>query len=139
VDRLTKDQRRKNMQAIKSKGSKLETMLAKELWKRGFRYRKNDKRVFGVPDLTFFKHKIAVFVDSEFWHGKDWDRKKFDHKSNKNFWHQKIQRNIARDKEVNSFLEKNGWITLRFWGKEIQKELLTCIKKIEDTINEVKK
>ncbi len=127
------------MQAIKSKGSKLETMLAKELWKRGFRYRKNDKRVFGVPDLTFFKHKIAVFVDSEFWHGKDWDRKKFDHKSNKNFWHQKIQRNIARDKEVNSFLEKNGWITLRFWGKEIQKELLTCIKKIEDTINEVKK
>ncbi len=127
------------MQAIKSKGSKLETMLAKELWKRGFRYRKNDKRVFGVPDLTFFKHKIAVFVDSEFWHGKDWDRKKFDHKSNINFWHQKIQRNIARDKEVNSFLEKNGWITLRFWGKEIQKELLTCIKKIEDTINEVKK
>lgn len=127
------------MQAVKSKGSKIESMLAKELWKRGLRYRKNDKRVFGIPDLTFFKYKIAVFVDSEFWHGKDWDNKKCDHKSNVDFWHQKIQRNIARDREVNSYLAKNEWITLRFWGKEIQKELLTCVKKIEDTINEVKK
>jgi DNA mismatch endonuclease Vsr len=139
VDRLTKDQRRKNMQAIKSKGSKIETMLAKELWKKGYRYRKNDKRVFGVPDFTFFKYKIAVFVDSEFWHGKDWEKRKFDHKSNIDFWYNKIQRNIDRDKEVNNFLSENGWVVIRFWGKEIQKELVTCVKKIEGILNEAKK
>lgn len=127
------------MQAIKSKGSKIETMLAKELWKKGYRYRKNDKRVFGVPDFTFFKYKIAVFVDSEFWHGKDWEKRKFDHKSNIDFWYNKIQRNIDRDKEVNNFLSENGWVVIRFWGKEIQKELVTCVKKIEGILNEAKK
>ena len=82
------------MQAVKSKGSKIETLLAKELWKRGHRYRKNNKSVYGKPDLTFKKHKIAIFVDSEFWHGKEWEVRKKDHKSNKDFWHKKIERNI---------------------------------------------
>ena len=76
MDKLTKEQRRKNMQAVKSKGSKIETLLSKELWKRGHRYRKNNKSVYGKPDLTFKKHKIAIFVDSEFWHGKDWEARK---------------------------------------------------------------
>ena len=71
MDKLTKEQRRKNMQAVKSKGSKLETALAKELWSLGFRYRKNDKTVFGKPDLTMKRYKLAIFVDSEYWHGKD--------------------------------------------------------------------
>lgn len=70
------------MQAVKSIGSKIELALSKELWKLGYRYRKNDKSVFGKPDLTFKKYKIAVFVDSEFWHGKDWELRKHDHKSN---------------------------------------------------------
>lgn len=76
MDRLTKEQRRKNMQAVKSKGSKIETLLAKALWAKGYRYRKNDRTVFGNPDLTFKKHKIAIFCDSEFWHGKDWELRK---------------------------------------------------------------
>src|SRR5690554_8238162 len=92
MDKLTKEQRRKNMQAVKSKGSKIETLLAKALWKKGYRYRKNDKTVFGKPDLTFKKYKIAIFVDSEFWHGKDWEKRKHDHKTNQDFWHAKIER-----------------------------------------------
>lgn len=71
MDRLTNEQRRKNTQAVKSKGSKIETLLTKELWKRGHSYRKNNKSVYGKPDLTFKKYKIAIFVNSKFWHGKD--------------------------------------------------------------------
>ncbi|HMS40931.1 MAG TPA: very short patch repair endonuclease [Pyrinomonadaceae bacterium] len=139
MDKLTKEQRRRNMQAVKSTGSKIETALAKGLWAKGFHYRKNDKTVFGKPDLTFKKYKIAVFVDSEFWHGKNWEERKNDHKSNQDFWHKKIERNIERDKEVNEKLSAEGWKVLRFWGKDITKNLLICIQQIEETINEAKR
>lgn len=127
------------MQAVKSAGSKIDTTLAKALFARGHRYRKNDKTVFGKPDLTFKKLKIAIFVDSEFWHGKDWEIRRHDHKSNRAFWLAKIERNIERDKEVNLQLLKEGWIILRFWGTDIQKKLQTCITKIERKINEAKR
>ena len=139
MDKLTKEQRRKNMQAVKSKGSKIESLLGKELWKRGHRYRKNNKTVYGKPDLTFKKYKIAIFVDSEFWHGKDWAVRKKDHKSNQEFWYKKIERNIERDREVNDFLLKTGWQVLRFWGRQIETELVNCVQKIENTINEAKR
>lgn len=139
MDKLTKEQRRENMQAVKSKGSKIESLLAKSMWAKGLRYRKNDKSVFGKPDFTFKKYKVAVFCDSEFWHGKDWEIKKFEHKSNIKFWHQKIERNIQRDKEVNEELLKSGWQVIRFWGKEIEKELVNCMIKIEDKIDEAKR
>lgn len=135
MDKLSEEQRRKNMQAVKSKGSKIEKLLGKEMWKRGLRYKKNDKSVFGKPDFTFKKYKTAVFCDSEFWHGKNWETKKHEHKSNIEFWHKKIERNIERDKEVNERLTKDGWTILRFWGKEIEKNLFLCVKKVEQTIN----
>lgn len=122
------------MQAVKSHGSKIELALSKELWKRGHRYRKNDKTVFGKPDLTFKKIKLAIFIDSEFWHGRNWVERKHDHKSNQEFWHSKIERNIERDKEVNEHLLKNGWKIIRLWGKDIQKDLLNCIAKAEKEI-----
>ncbi len=124
------------MQAIKSTGSQIETALAKALFAKGLRYRKNDRTVFGKPDLTFKKFKLAIFVDSEFWHGKDWEIKKFDHKSNQSFWITKIERNIERDKEVNEKLIGEGWTVLRFWGKDIAKNLNKCINKIQKIINE---
>lgn len=127
------------MQAVKSKGSKIELLLAKALWTKGYRYRKNDRSVFGKPDLTFKKLKVAIFIDSEFWHGKDWETRKHDHKSNEDFWHKKIEGNIRRDKEVNKHLLKENWQVLRFWGKDIQKNLHYCITKIEKTINETKR
>lgn len=137
MDKLTKEQRRKNMQAVKSKGSKIETALAKALWAKGYRYRKNDKSVFGKPDLTFKRLKIAIFVDSEFWHGKDWETRRHEHKSNLEFWHTKIGKNIKRDKKVNSVLDNDGWIVLRFWGKEIQKRLDECVIRIVEVIENV--
>lgn len=122
------------MQANKSTGTKPELMLAKALYAKGHRYRKNNKAVFGKPDLTFKRIKLAIFVDGEFWHGKDWEIRKFDHKTNKEFWHSKIERNIQRDKEVNKKLESQGWKILRFWTKEIEKDLLNCLEIIEKEI-----
>lgn len=136
MDKLTTEQRRKNMQAVKSKGSKIELALGKVLWAKGYRYRKNDKTVFGKPDFSIKKYKLAIFVDSEFWHGKDWETRKNDHKSNQEFWIKKIERNIQRDIEVNDYLLKNGWKVLRFWGKEILKNVDICILKIENVLNE---
>lgn len=134
MDRHTPSQRSKNMRAVKSKGTKDEVRLAKALWHLGYRYRKNDKTVFGKPDLSFKKYKIAVFVDSEFFHGKDWDIKKHKIKSNQDFWYKKIERNMERDKEVNEYLLSENWTILRFWSKEIKNNLDKCIQKITTEI-----
>ncbi|WP_027378337.1 very short patch repair endonuclease [Chryseobacterium daeguense] len=134
MDVLTKEQRRKNMQAIKSTGTKDEVLLAKALWKLGYRYRKNNKNVFGKPDLTFKKNKLAIFVDSEYFHGKNWDTEKFRIQTNRDFWWKKIEQNIKRDKIVNEELTKNGWKVLRFWSKDIRKNLASCVMKIEENL-----
>ncbi|MBS1742066.1 MAG: very short patch repair endonuclease [Bacteroidetes bacterium] len=101
MDVLTKLQRRKNMQAIKSKGTKDEILLAKALWQRGHRYRKNDKSILGKPDLTFRKYKVAVFVDSEYFHGKNWETEKLRIKTNRIFWWAKTEGNMQQDLRVN--------------------------------------
>lgn len=134
MDRHTPIQRKRNMQAVKSKGTKIEKTLGKALWKKGFRYRKNVKSIFGKPDFVLRKYKIAVFCDSEFWHGKDWETKKYEIKSNRDFWYKKINRNIERDKEVNKKLKEEGWTVIRFWGKEILKNTDFCVEKIEQKI-----
>lgn len=123
------------MQAVKCKNSRIELTLGKALWERGLRYRKNDKTVFGKPDFTFKGLKIAVFCDGEFWHGKDWDIRKHDHKSNQDFWYSKIERNIERDREVTEELVKEGWLVLRFWGKDIIKKTDSCVERI---VHEIK-
>ena len=139
MDKLTAEERRKNMQAVKSSGSKIEVTLAKALFSQGLRYRKNDRTVFGKPDLCFKKYKLAIFVDSEFWHGKDWETRKLDHKSNREFWLKKIERNIERDKEVNEKLITEGLNVLRFWGNDITKNLNSCINIIQMNINEAER
>ena len=130
MDVHTPEQRSKNMRAIKATETKDEVRLAKALWHLGYRYRKNDKSVFGKPDLTFKNHKVAIFVDSEFFHGKDWETQKLRIQSNQEFWHKKIGRNIERDKEVNDYLTNNGWTVLRFWSKEVKNNLWKCINRI---------
>lgn len=131
MDRLTSEQRRRNMQAVKSKDTKIELQLRQELWKRGLRYRKNSKSVYGHPDIAFIGKKIAVFCDSEFWHGYDWAKRKSDIKSNREFWISKIERNMVRDEKVNEYLTAHGWVVLRFWGKQIQKDVAGCANIIE--------
>ncbi len=118
------------MRAIKSTGTKDEILLAKGLWKLGYRYRKNDKKVFGKPDLTFGKFRIVIFVDSEFFHGKDWETNKLKIGTNKDFWWKKIEGNIKRDKLVNKTLLKDGWIVLRFWSQDVRKNLGYCLDQI---------
>lgn len=137
MDIYTKEQGLKNMQAIKITGTKDEVLLAKALWHKGYRYRKNNKKVFGKPDLTFKKHQLAIFVDGEFWHGKDWETYKHRIHSNSEFWYKKIERNIARDKIVNETLTKEGWTVLRFWSKDIRKNTEDCVKKIENRLRKI--
>ena len=138
MDVLTKDQRKRNMQAIRCKNTLIEVKLAKALFALGLRYRRNDKTVPGKPDITFKRLKIAIFCDSEYFHGKDWDKEKHRIKTNTEFWHNKIENNIQRDKQVNDDLLKNNWKVLRFWGREVQKELDFCIKEITRVIEERK-
>ena len=135
MDRLSPEQRRKNMQAVKSKNSSIEIMLRKELWSRGLRYRKNYAKIIGKPDIVKNKKKVAVFCDSEFWHGYDWEHKKEEIKSNRNFWYPKIERNMQRDIEVTQALIDDGWVVLRFWGNQIKKQLSDCADQIEKAVN----
>ena len=134
MDRHTPEQRRKNMQAVKNKDSQIELLLRKELWKRGLRYQKNRTDIFGKPDIVFKGKKVAVFCDSEFWHGYNWKKRKKDFKSHQEFWIPKIERNMERDIEVTNILESEGWTVLRFWGKEIKKETEKCANIIEKAV-----
>ena len=132
----TKEQIRYNMQQVKCKDSEIELLLRKALWQKGLRYRKNVKSVFGHPDIAFIGKKIAVFCDSEFWHGYDWEHRKEDFKVRQDFWIPKIERNIQRDKEVTEKLETDGWLVLRFWGKEIKTDAACCADKIEKAVKQ---
>ena len=135
MDKHTPEQRRKNMQAVKNKDSQIELLLRKELWSRGLRYRKNVNRIYGKPDIVFIGKKIAVFSDSEFWHGYNWEERKKDFKSHQEFWIPKIERNMERDAEVTAKLESEGWTVLRFWGNEIKKNTAQCADIIEKAVH----
>lgn len=130
----TKEQISFNMKQVKNKDSKIEIALRKELWSRGLRYQKNVTSIFGKPDLVFKGKKVAVFCDSEFWHGYNWEERKKDFKSHQEFWIPKIERNMERDKEVTEELQKQGWIVLRFWGKKIKKNAGGCADIIEKAV-----
>jgi DNA mismatch endonuclease, patch repair protein len=136
MDVLTPEQRTRNMKAIRSKNTKMELLLAKSLWAKGIRYRKNDKSVFGKPDLTIKKFKVAIFIDSEYFHGKDWETEKYRIKTNREFWWKKIEENQKRDQIVNKFLVDKDWKVLRFWSKEVGKNLNLCIDEIITVISE---
>lgn len=130
----TKEQISYNMRQIKNKDSKIEVTLRKELWRRGLRYRKNCNKVYGHPDIVFPGKKVAVFCDSEFWHGYDWEHRKDDFKSNRDFWIPKIERNMVRDGDVTSKLKADGWTVLRFWGKDIMKNTAACADAVERAV-----
>ncbi len=136
MDNLTKEQRRKCMSSIHSKDTGIELALRKALWERGYRYRKNDRRLPGTPDLVLTKYRIAIFCDSEFWHGKDWEvlKPRLLKGKNPEYWIKKIERNKARDAEVDKKLLFMDWTVIRFWGQEILKNTDQCIRVIEEAI-----
>ena len=125
---------RKRMSKVKLKSGTAETRLAKQLWHSGFRYRKNYKKLPGSPDIAVLKYNIAVFVDGEFWHGKDWAVRKERLQRNREYWIEKIEENIALDKRVDNELQTMGWTPIHFWAKDVEKDTDKCIGEILELI-----
>lgn len=126
MDDMTPEQRRRTMRRIRSKDTEAEVMLRKALWNAGYRYRKNYKELPGKPDIALTKYHIAVFVDGEYFHGKDWDngrREKVLQGDNADYWVPKIERNIERDRENDRTLREMGWTVLRFWSRDVKKNV----------------
>ena len=128
----------KRMKSMSHKKSKVESMLAKALWHKGYRYRLNYKKLPGTPDIVLTKYKIVIFVDGEFWHGYKWDEKKDKIKRNRDYWVQKIEENIARDNRVDEELVSMDWIPIHFWSRNIRKDIDGCIQVISDCVLEQK-
>ncbi len=130
------EQRHKNMSSIKGKDTRIELALRKELWRRGYRYRKNYKGLPGTPDIVLIKYRIAIFCDSEFFHGKDWDivKARVGSGNNGEYWVSKIEKNMIRDNETDKKLFFLGWTVIHFWGADILRKTDECIKVIEDVI-----
>ncbi len=121
------------MAAVRSRDSRIEFALRSALWRRGLRYRLNDRSVLGRPDIVFGPAKVAVFVDSEFWHGYRWGcagQRAFLFKQHRRFWTQKIEANIRRDKYVTKKLRQMGWVVLRFWGHEVRRDSDACAERV---------
>ena len=138
MDNLTAEQRKKNMQHIRSDNTKIEAILRKALWNKGYRYRKNYTELPGKPDIVLTKYKIAIFCDGEFFHGKDWGvlKPKLEKGNNSEYWVKKITKNRERDEEVNKKLLSMGWTVIRFWGNDIKKHTEDCVQVVEETVYE---
>jgi len=120
----------KIMRKIRSNNTKAEVLLRKSLWLAGVRYRKNFKKLPGSPDIAVTKNKLAIFIDGEFWHGRNWETEKQKIKSNQAYWLPKIERNMERDLNNNRALILIGFTVIRFWESEVLKDLQGCVDKI---------
>lgn len=136
VDVLTKEQRKKNMRAIRSI-SRLENEVKRQLWRKGIRYRKNVKGLFGKPDIAIKKYKIVIFIDSCFWHGCEQHGRIPD--TNREFWEKKIERNKERDILVTNYYKEKGWNILRVWEHDLKSDFDTAIENILSFIEKSKK
>ena len=126
----------RRMSHVRLKRGAAETLLAKALWHKGYRYRLNHRALPGSPDIALMKYQLAIFVDGEFWHGYDWERKKEKLRSNRSYWIEKIEENIARDARDEARLTAMGWTVLRFWEKDVKKDLGACVQAVEASILE---
>ncbi|RNL52783.1 very short patch repair endonuclease [Pedobacter jejuensis] len=126
----TTTERSKRMADIKAKNTKAEVLLRKSLWAKGVRFRIHVKTMPGKPDIVINKYRLAIFVDGSFWHGFNWDKKKTTIKTNAQFWIPKIERNMQRDSTNQKKLEEAGYIVMRFWDHEINKQLTKCLNQV---------
>ena len=120
------------MSHVHLKQGKAEVLLAKRRWHFGFRYRLNDKRLPGSPDIAILTYRIAIFVDGEFWHGQNWEERKPKLKRNREYWIAKIEENIARDVRNDKDLKTRDWYPVHFWEKEVLKDTDGCIETIRE-------
>ena len=114
-----------------------ELLLRRALWAKNIRFRIHRKDLPGRPDIVIEKYKLAIFVDGDFWHGYDWEKRK--PKTNQLYWINKIERNIEKDKWVNNTLEDNGFTVMRFWEHEIRRNMHACVNQITLYLEAVRK
>lgn len=137
MDDLTKEQRHAVMSKIRSRDTKPEILLRKALWRQGIRYRKNFKDLPGKPDIAITRYRIAVFVDGEYFHGRGWEdgkKEKAEAGENASYWVPKIERNIKRDDGVDALLKGMGWTVIRFWSRDVLKDVDSCTEVINECI-----
>ena len=135
---MTESQRSYCMSRIKGKDTSIERILSKALWHKGLRFRKNSKAIYGHPDISIRKYRIAIFCDGDFWHGYDWENRKNSIKSHRDYWIPKIERNIEKDVEVNHVLHGMGYTVIRLWEHEIRKDADDAADMIMRIVNEKK-
>ena len=128
------------MSHIRDKDTSIEKILRKALWSNGYRYRKNYANLPGKPDIALTKYKIAIFCDSEFFHGKDWEvmKPRLQKGKNPDYWIPKIERNMERDLQKDKELLFLGWTVIHFWGRDILQNTEECIRVIEETIWDIR-
>lgn len=128
MDRHTKEQRHKNMQAVKGKNTKLENRVMTYLWQQGYRFRKNVKDLEGKPDIAIKKYKLVIFIDSCFWHKCPVHYKA--PATNVEFWENKISGNFNRDLIVTQYYKSKKWNILRIWEHELKDDFEKTMQKI---------
>ncbi len=134
------DEIRRNMSAIRSTNNKVETALRKRLHASGFRYRKYSSGLPGRPDIVFPTEKVAVFVDGDYWHcrvlveeGLEVFRARLK-TGNKDYWLDKCQRRVVRDREITAALQAEGWLVLRLWESEVKKDLDAAVEQVASAV-----
>jgi DNA mismatch endonuclease (patch repair protein) len=130
--------RSKIMSKIGSKDTQPEIKLRKALWKHGLRYRLHNTKLKGKPDIVIKSKMLVIFIDGDFWHGRNWEQKKTRIKTNREFWIAKIERNMQRDLETTAILEYDGWKVVRVWESDIKSNISGCIALIENAQNKVR-
>jgi len=135
MDRLTKEARSKNMSQIKSKNTKPEVLVRKYLFSRRLRFRKNDKRYPGCPDIILPKYRTIIFVNGCFWHGHENCTKSSLPKTNKHFWENKLRLNKERDDKNHKTLLNEGWKVITIWECELVKSLRD--KRMEELYHDI--
>ena len=133
MDNLTPEQRRKNMQRIRSEGTTPERIIMDELQKRKIYFEKHVKSILGKPDIVFRRKKVIVFIDSDFWHGHP--ERFVLPKTNTDYWKKKIERNKQRDRQVTKTLQEEGWTVIRLWEYDVKHNLDDCMRKIFEAID----
>lgn len=135
-DVFSKKERSRIMSSIKSRDTKFELaflkILSASVYPKGYRYRKHYAGAIGKPDVAFVERKIAIFLDSDFWHGRN--LRKLAKKLKNDFWRKKIRRNVARDREVNRSLRRQGWRVMRFGSAEVLKSPEHAVRAIENRL-----
>lgn len=132
VDNLSKEKRSRVMTSIRGKNTKPEIAIRKLLWRKGIRYRIHNKSIFGTPDISIKKDKVAIFIDGCFWHACKKCYK--EPTTNPKFWREKINGNKKRRVKVISVLKKDGWKILQIWEHDVKSDALSVVRKIEDKL-----